>query len=473
MKHGILQSHSTLVTFCNHLLDILSIPLSFVLATYLTNQLSFDLRFMLSAAVAAIVFQFIASFRGLYLSMRGESIATEIFKCGKYWLVSFAIGFSCFYALVESSVMYDKAMLFWFFLQLGYFALSRFSLREFLRFMRRKGYNQRNVVIVGAGETGRKLADNIITSPSLGLKVAAFYDDVRTGAMQISGETLEIVGNSQDLIDDAKRVKIDRVYIALSMRHDAFIKKIVAELADTTCSVLFVPDMFSFELLNSRMGHLNGMPIISIYDTPMEGGNRVVKRISDIVLSAIILMLVSPILLLISAAIKWTSPGPVFFRQNRYGMDGKAIQVWKFRSMKIHQNGAIGDNGNKVVQASKGDSRITPLGAFLRRTSLDELPQFINVLQGSMSIVGPRPHAVAHNEEYRQLIDGYMLRHKVKPGITGWAQINGWRGETDTLDKMQKRIDFDLDYINNWSIYWDLKIIVMTIFKGFVNKNAY
>ncbi len=169
----------------------------------------------------------------------------------------------------------------------------------------------------------------------------------------------------------------------------------------------------------------------------------------------------------ISIAVKLTSSGPVFFKQYRYGIDGKAIKVWKFRSMNVMEN------GDKVTQAKKGDNRLTPIGSFLRRTSLDELPQFINVIQGSMSIVGPRPHAVAHNEEYRKLINGYMLRHLVKPGITGWAQINGWRGETDTLEKMEKRIEFDLDYIRNWSVFLDAKIVFLTIFKGFIDKNAY
>jgi len=228
-----------------------------------------------------------------------------------------------------------------------------------------------------------------------------------------------------------------------------------------------VPDVFAFDLLNARMTDLKGLPTISIYDTPMVGGHKLVKRLQDIILGSAILLLISPVLLVIACAIKFTSKGDVLFKQDRYGIDGKKIKVWKFRSM------TVADNANVVVQAKKNDSRITPLGAFLRRTSLDELPQFFNVLQGSMSIVGPRPHAVAHNEEYRKLIQGYMLRHKMKPGITGWAQVNGWRGETDTLEKMQKRIEYDLDYIHSWSLYWDLKIVFLTIFKGFINKNAY
>lgn len=193
----------------------------------------------------------------------------------------------------------------------------------------------------------------------------------------------------------------------------------------------------------------------------------VFKRLEDIIVSLSILIVISPVLLIIACAVKFTSPGPVIFRQIRYGMDGKSIKVWKFRSMTVMEN------DNNVTQATKHDLRVTKVGKFLRRTSLDELPQFFNVLFGQMSVVGPRPHAVSHNEQYRTLIKGYMLRHKVKPGITGLAQVNGWRGETDTLDKMQKRVEYDLLYIRNWSIWLDLKIIFLTIFKGFVNKSAY
>jgi putative colanic acid biosynthesis UDP-glucose lipid carrier transferase len=206
---------------------------------------------------------------------------------------------------------------------------------------------------------------------------------------------------------------------------------------------------------------------ISVYESPLSGLASLSKKCEDIIGGALILCAIAIPMLIISVLIKLDSPGPVFFKQKRYGLDGKAINVWKFRSMTVADNGAV------VKQAVKGDARITKLGAFLRRTSLDELPQFINVLQGRMSIVGPRPHAIAHNEEYRNLIDFYMLRHKVKPGVTGWAQINGWRGETDTLEKMEKRIEFDLYYIRNWSLLLDIKIVYLTIFKGFVNKNAY
>jgi len=219
--------------------------------------------------------------------------------------------------------------------------------------------------------------------------------------------------------------------------------------------------------LHARFGEVGQMQTISIYDTPIFGFNDVLKRSFDILFSFSVLLVISPLMLSIALAVKLTSRGPVLFKQYRYGLDGKKIQVWKFRSMKTMEN------GNQVVQATKNDKRVTRVGAFIRKTSLDELPQFINVLQGRMSVVGPRPHAVAHNEEYRKLIPYYMLRHKVKPGITGWAQINGYRGETDTLDKMSGRVDLDLDYIRNWSLWMDVKIVFLTFFKGFTGSNVH
>lgn len=231
--------------------------------------------------------------------------------------------------------------------------------------------------------------------------------------------------------------------------------------------MILIPDVFTFNILQSRIEEVNGVPVVPLFDTPMNGINMVFKRIEDLLIASLILILISPILILIALSVKLTSKGPVIFRQIRYGMDGKPIKVYKFRSMNVMEN------DENVKQATKNDTRVTKVGAFLRKTSLDELPQFFNVITGQMSIVGPRPHAVAHNELYRDLIEGYMLRHKVKPGITGWAQINGWRGETDTLDKMKMRVEYDLAYIREWSLWLDIKIIFLTVFKGFVNKSAY
>jgi putative colanic acid biosynthesis UDP-glucose lipid carrier transferase len=228
-----------------------------------------------------------------------------------------------------------------------------------------------------------------------------------------------------------------------------------------------VPDVFTFKMLNARSREIGGLPVVSVYDNPFDSFDAVIKRLEDVIIGSIILCLIAIPMLFIAAAVKFTSKGPAIFKQRRYGINGEEIMVWKFRSMTTC------DNGNVVVQAKKNDVRITKVGGFLRKTSLDELPQFINVLQGGMSIVGPRPHAIAHNELYRDQISGYMQRHLVKPGITGWAQVNGWRGETETLHKMQKRVEFDLHYIRHWSLWLDIKIVILTILKGFISHEAY
>ncbi|MBU1215233.1 MAG: undecaprenyl-phosphate glucose phosphotransferase, partial [Gammaproteobacteria bacterium] len=273
--------------------------------------------------------------------------------------------------------------------------------------------------------------------------------------------------NIDILMSKVRERKIDNIYIAYPMQEEVRIRNLLERLADSTVSVSVVPDYFVTDLLHSRWMSLGDIPLVSVFESPIFGASVIVKRMEDIVLGSLILLLISPLLVLIGLAVKISSAGPAIFKQRRYGLNGLVIEVWKFRSMHVLED------GGHVPQAQKNDPRVTPLGAFLRRTSLDELPQFINVLQGQMSIVGPRPHAVAHNEQYRKLIHGYMLRHKVKPGITGWAQVNGWRGETDTTEKMERRVQYDLEYINNWSLWFDLKIIWMTIFGGMRGKNAY
>lgn len=241
------------------------------------------------------------------------------------------------------------------------------------------------------------------------------------------------------------------------MRAEARIRTLLDELSDTTASVYIVPDFFVFELLHARWISMGGLPAVSVFENPLFGLDGAAKRVADISLAIGVLVVLGIPMLVIAALVKLTSPGPVFFQQRRYGLDGREIRVWKFRSMRTCDDGAI------VKQATKGDARITKLGAILRKTSLDELPQFLNVLDGSMSLVGPRPHASAHNEQYRSLIRGYMLRHKVKPGITGLAQVNGCRGETETVDKMEARVRWDHQYIRSWSMWLDIKILFRTL----------
>ncbi|WP_318376281.1 undecaprenyl-phosphate glucose phosphotransferase [Enterobacter sp.] len=425
------------------------------------HALPFFYLHLLMALITLVVFQMIGGMTDFYRSWRGVKISTELALLLQNWTLSliFSAGLMAFNADFDNTFSVFFA---WYVLSSVGLVTCRTLIRFFAGWLRHHGYNTRRVAVAGDLPVGQVLLDSFRHEPWLGFEVVGVYHDARPG-----GVTADWAGNYDQLLEDAKAGKIHNVYIAMPMSEESGIKRLVRELADTTCSVILIPDVFTFNILHSRIEEMNGVPVVPLYDTPLSGMNRVLKRLEDIVLSSLILLLISPVLLCIAVAVKISSPGPIIFRQTRYGMDGKPIKVWKFRSMKVMENAEV------VTQATQNDPRVTKVGNFLRRTSLDELPQFINVLTGGMSIVGPRPHAVAHNEQYRTLIQGYMLRHKVKPGITGWAQINGWRGETDTLEKMEKRIEFDLEYIREWSLWFDIKIVFLTIFKGFVNKAAY
>ena len=360
----------------------------------------------------------------------------------------------------------QQVMLSWALLSpLALFTLHSLTPRFLPRYLEAKGMH-RVAVIAGHGELGRKLADQIRRSPVHGIRFAGYFDDrdpERTGPLQ-PGEAL---GRLDELAEYAKNHKVDLIYITLPIGTQPRIQGLLERLNDTTASVYFTPNIFLFDTIQARLDSIGEVPVVAVCESPFHGFNWMVKRLSDLVLASVILLLISPLLLLIALGVKLTSPGPVLFKQRRYGLDGQQIIVYKFRSM------AVLEDGDQVRQATVGDKRVTRFGAFLRRTSLDELPQFINVLQGRMSVVGPRPHAVAHNEMYRKLIRGYMIRHKVKPGITGWAQVNGLRGETDTVEKMRSRIEYDLAYLQNWSLALDLRIILRTIRVVVKDQNAY
>jgi putative colanic acid biosynthesis UDP-glucose lipid carrier transferase len=324
----------------------------------------------------------------------------------------------------------------------------------------------RSVLIVGANDVGIKFARTTERFPNLFMQVRGFFDD-RTADRNPADLEHPILGKMCDVAAFVRENNIKMIFISQPISAQPRIRKLLDDLQDTTASVYFLPDIYVFDLMQARFDNVGGMPVIAICETPFTGFNTLIKRASDIALALTIQIMLLPIMLAIAVAVKLSSPGPVIFRQRRYGLYGEQIYVYKFRSMTVTEDG-----GN-VVQAKKNDQRITKVGAFLRKTSLDELPQFINVLQGRMSIVGPRPHAVAHNEQYRKLIKGYMLRHKAKPGITGWAQVNGFRGETETLDKMEARIRYDLDYLRNWSLWLDLYIVVKTIKVVLARENAH
>jgi putative colanic acid biosynthesis UDP-glucose lipid carrier transferase len=314
----------------------------------------------------------------------------------------------------------------------------------------------RSAVIAGANELGRKLAARLGAGTLQGIRFAGYFDDRETPRGR-EVEPHENLGDLGALAAYVRQRHIDMIFITLPMTSQPRILGLLEALHDTTASVYFAPDIFLYELIQARVETIGGIPVLAVCESPFYGADGLIKRASDIVLAAAILVLIAPLLLGVALAVKLSSPGPALFKQRRYGLDGREITVYKFRTMAVLEDGAV------VTQARRGDPRVTPLGALLRRSSLDELPQFINVLQGRMSVVGPRPHAVAHNEIYRKLIRSYMIRHKVRPGITGLAQVNGMRGETDTLDKMRARIEYDLAYLRNWSLLLDLKIVLKTI----------
>jgi putative colanic acid biosynthesis UDP-glucose lipid carrier transferase len=328
------------------------------------------------------------------------------------------------------------------------------------------GREVRSVIVVGANDVGLKFAGVVDRHPNLFMAVHGFFDD-RTEDRRPAHMRHPMLGKTGELVQYVREHAIKMIFISQPISAQPRIRKLIDELQDTTASVYFLPDVYIFDLMQARFDNVGGMPVIAICETPFMGLNTTIKRASDIVLSALILLLLAPLMAAIAIAVKMSSRGPAIFRQRRYGLYGDEIIVYKFRSMMVMEN------GQTVVQAQKNDGRLTRIGGFLRRTSLDELPQFINVLQGRMSIVGPRPHAVAHNEQYRKLIKGYMLRHKVKPGITGWAQVNGLRGETATLDKMEARIQYDLDYLRNWSLWLDLWIVLKTVKVVLTRENAF
>jgi putative colanic acid biosysnthesis UDP-glucose lipid carrier transferase len=339
----------------------------------------------------------------------------------------------------------------------------RLTLRLTLRFLRRRGYNLRHICIVGAGDLGREVVLRLRRAPWSGLHLRGFYDD----APELAGTSVDgvpVLGTIDGLRGDLDRGKIDQVWIALPLRDEERIRRLVTDLRAYPVQVRYVPDIFGFELLRHSFSEVAGMPVIGLTDTPMEGVQRMFKAIEDYTLGGIALLLLSPLLLAISVGIMLTAPGPVFYRQQRVTWIGRHFTMLKFRSMQVGAEQASGP-----VWAQEGDPRTTRFGALLRRFSLDELPQLFNVLRGEMSLVGPRPERPEFVARFRQEIPGYMQKHMVKAGITGWAQVNDLRGSSD----LAKRIQYDLYYIDNWSLWFDLRILALTVWHVFKSRHAH
>jgi putative colanic acid biosysnthesis UDP-glucose lipid carrier transferase len=369
----------------------------------------------------------------------------------------------------STDVIHDyprRALLTWALITPVFLILATLTVRYIMRQLVLSAVSARKVIFAGYNRSSLDLARQLESDPALRLQVVGFFDDRAAERLNMESNT-QLVGRLADLAAFVRERNVDVIFIALPMRHVKRVLDLLDDLRDTTASIYYVPDIFVFDLIQSRSSDLNGVPVVALCETPFYGYRGIAKRLIDVSIAALFLICASPALLAIGALVKLSSPGPAIFRQRRYGLDGQEIIVYKFRTMTVTEDGAT------VQQASRTDLRITPIGRYLRRFSLDELPQFINVLQGRMSLVGPRPHAVAHNELYRKLIKGYMVRHKVLPGITGLAQISGARGETVSVADMEARVKHDLDYLRHWSPMLDFKIMVLTVFKIFSDDKAY
>jgi putative colanic acid biosynthesis UDP-glucose lipid carrier transferase len=417
---------------------------------------------------ASLLFGLVGRFTDIYTSWSGRPFfRDEVIRIIVTWLVTFLFLIFIIFAVKTSEEFSRFVLISWLFITPLLLISSRYVLRSLQASLKRIGINNHNIAIAGITEQGLRFADIINSQPDSGFQIAGFYSlEEDTDIIELPRQYAHI-GNAQAMMEAARTGEWDQIYLAPSSGQSAASMRLINELADTITPIRLIPDNFTNSLLHSRYMEIAETPILRIYDAPLSAQRAFIKRVEDIFLGILLLLLVAPLMLGIAIAIKLTSRGPILFKQTRHGLRGEKFQVLKFRTMTVCEN-----DGN-IKQATRNDCRITPVGAFLRKSSLDELPQFFNVLQGHMSIVGPRPHAVAHNEEYRQLIPGYMRRHLMKPGITGWAQVNGWRGETDTLFKMEKRVELDMEYIRSWSLTLDLRIILVTAFKTLYDKNAY
>ena len=324
----------------------------------------------------------------------------------------------------------------------------------------------RTAVIAGFSKSSESLAKRLTSNQELFINFLGYFDDRSPERLDLGVDT-KLLGGLADLPAFVASRGVDVVLVALPIRHLKRVMYMMDALHDTTVSIYYVPDVFVFDLIQSRASDIDGVPVVAMRETPFHGYRMIAKRAMDIVVAFTMMIVLAPVVLVAAVLIKWSSPGPVIFKQRRYGLDGDEIYVYKLRTMRVVENG--GD----IAQATRADPRVTPIGRFLRRSSMDELPQLFNVLQGKMSLVGPRPHAVAHNEQYRRLIKGYMVRHKALPGITGLAQVSGCRGETEQLEEMERRVRFDLEYLRSWSLFLDLQILLLTVVKVWRDDKAY
>ncbi len=461
---GLLKEYSRTISFVLRGLDVVAMIAGGIIAFYykfhhVTLPSSYVNALMVGALMTAVVFPF----SHIYDSMRGQGFWVTIKKLLQA-VISVAILLAGLAFITKTGNEFSRE---WFFTWTGFafllLVLFRCSLLLVLRLMRSHGWNERRVVIIGANELGLRLVKTIHGAVWTGFQVITIFDD-NPAEKKIEGIAVTKMPENLDQYMRQEKQNIDEIWIALPLRAEERVKELLHELRHHTIAIRYILDVFGLGLLNHSVTALAGLPTVTINSTPMVGINRIIKAVEDRVLSFFILLLISPLLSIIAICVKLSSPGPVFYKQKRISWNGKEFDMLKFRSMPINAESQSGP-----VWAKAGESRATRVGQFLRKSSLDELPQFINVLLGDMSIVGPRPERPVFVDQFKEQIPRYMQKHLVKAGITGWAQVNGWRGDTS----LAKRIEYDLYYIENWSLGFDIKIIFLTIFRGFINKNAY
>jgi putative colanic acid biosynthesis UDP-glucose lipid carrier transferase len=460
--HGFLKEHSSALLWLMRLLDVL-ILLSACFAAYffVFGDRPVPQHYQIAVILAVLLLIVVFHAYSLYRTWRGIDYAQEFTTALLAWITVF--GILVFLAVItKTSESFSRAwLLMWFSFGGIALLLMRFALRRLLQAMRGRGLNLRHIAIIASGDIGTHVLHKLTAAPETGFSIRAYFSDNAVDE-SILGNAVQ--GPISEAADYIEAHQFDQIWLAMPLKDVDLIESIISDLKNITTDIRLVPDIFGFRLINHSISSIAGLPVINLSVSPMTGLNRWIKAAEDKILSALILIIISPLLLILSIVVKMSSPGPIFYRQTRLSWNGREFTIYKFRTMAVDSEGATG-----AVWANSTDKRATPIGSFLRRTSMDELPQFWNVLKGDMSIVGPRPERPVFVEKFKDEIPSYMQKHMVKAGITGWAQVNGWRGDTD----LEARIEHDLYYIDNWSLWLDLRIIFLTFFKGFVHKNAY
>lgn len=423
---------------------------------------------LLALQLAAILTPFVFASYGLYDPQRGNPLATELVQVIAAWFTVVAI-LIALSAVSKITAQFSRLWIgSWFVTAIGLLVALRVAGRSLAWRIRVRGMDVRRVLLIGDGSLARTVANRLQADPGMGFKVQGYFS---VHGIQSTTSELSYLGKLDELKSVIAQMdsRPDQIWIVVPVSKGRDFAAAVIAAVDTLVDTRVVLDVTAHSLLSHPIGLTAGLSYVNLSASPMQGFNRLLKGVEDRILGSIALLIVSPLMLLVALGVRFTSPGPVFFRQLRHGWEGEEIRVWKFRSMYVQPD----DDSKPYRQARRDDPRVTPFGRILRKTSLDELPQLFNVVTGSMSLVGPRPHPIAMNTAYEKLVPGYLLRHRVKPGITGWAQVNGLRGETETIELIKQRIEYDLYYIRNWSVWFDLAILLLTPFKGLVSSRAY